>query len=204
MQTLDLYLSLNSPWSFLGMARLEEIARRHRAQVRVRPVDFGTIFPASGGLPLGKRAPQRQAYRLVELQRWSKHLDVPLTLHPAYFPAPEKLAARFVLAAELTGGRPFALAQAILAAVWQQERNIAEVGTLEALAEETGHHAVALSAKAYEPDTQFLYERLTQEALERGVFGAPSYVLADGEIFWGQDRLDFLERALAERAASAA
>lgn len=202
MPRIDLYISLNSPWSFLAMDRLAEIARRHRAQVAVKPVDFGTIFPATGGLPLPKRAPQRQAYRLVELTRWSAHLGVPLTLHPRHFPAPEKLAARFVLAAEATGGRPFALARAILAAVWQQERNIAEVGTLEALAAETGHHPVALAAKAYDPETGFRYEALTAEALERGVFGAPSFVTEDGEIFWGQDRLDFLDRKLAQEATA--
>jgi 2-hydroxychromene-2-carboxylate isomerase len=197
MQRIDFYLTLNSPWTFMGMSRLEEMAARHRVDVAVKPVDFGTIFPQSGGLPLPKRAPQRQAYRMMELKRWSARLGVPLNFQPAYFPAPEKLAARFVLAAEATGGRPFALAHAILAAVWQQERNIAEVGTLETLAAETGHHPPALAAKAYEPDTQFRYEALTAEALERGVFGAPSYVLPDGEIFWGQDRLDFLEEALA-------
>lgn len=204
MAPLDAYISLISPWSFFGMARLEEIARRHRTKVNVKPVDFGTVFPASGGLPLAKRAPQRQAYRMMELKRWSRHLGIPIAFEPRFFPAPEKLAARFVIAAELTGGRPLELAHAILAAVWQQERNIAEVGTLEMLAAETGHHPPALAAKAYEPDTQFRYEALTEEALERGVFGAPSYVLQDGEIFWGQDRLDFLERALAERATSAA
>lgn len=201
MQRIDYYLSLNSPWAFLGAARLEEMARRHRVDVRVKPIDFGTVFPASGGLPLPKRAPQRQAYRMMELKRWSAHLGIPLNLEPRHFPAPEKLAGRFVLAAEAVGGRPMALAHAILAAVWQQERNVAEVGTLEMLATETGHHAPALAAKAYEPDTQFRYEAITREAVERGVFGAPSYVLPDGEIFWGQDRLDFLERALEQGRA---
>ena len=204
MRRLDYYLSLRSPWAFLGAKRLEEIARRNRVKVAVKPVDFGTIFPASGGLPLPKRAPQRQAYRMMELKRWSAHLESPMVFEPRCLPVPEELAARFVIAAEAIGGDPLRLAHAILAAIWQEERNIAEVGTLEAIASETGHHANTLAAKAFDPETQVRYEALTQEALERGVFGAPSYVLEDGEIFWGQDRLDLLERALADRSQSAA
>lgn len=204
MRSLDYYLSLRSPWAFLGARRLEEIAQRHRVKVAVKSVDFGVIFPASGGLPLPKRAPQRQAYRMMELKRWSAHLEIPMVFEPRCLPVPEELAARFVIAAEATGGDPLRLAHAILAAIWQQERNVAEVGTLEAIASETGHHANTLAAKAFDPETQVRYEALTQEALERGVFGAPSYVLEDGEIFWGQDRLDLLERALADRSQSAA
>ena len=92
-KTIDFYLSLISPWTYLGSGRLEEIARAHGAQVRVKPVDYGAIFPKTGGLPLAKRAPERQAYRLVELQRWSKALGLPLNLHPKFFPAVEQLAA---------------------------------------------------------------------------------------------------------------
>ncbi|WP_208539138.1 2-hydroxychromene-2-carboxylate isomerase [Algihabitans albus] len=203
MRRLDYYLSLRSPWAFLGSHRLEQIAQRHRIKIAVKPVDFGVVFPASGGLPLPKRAPQRLAYRMMELKRWSAHLGVAMVFEPSCLPAPEGLAARFVIAAEATGGDPLQLAHAVLAAIWQQERNIAEVGTLEAIAAETGHNSGALAAKAFDPETQFRYEALTQEALERGVFGAPSYVLENGEIFWGQDRLEFLERALVGESQTA-
>lgn len=202
MRQLDYYLSLRSPWAFLGSQRLEQIARRQKVGVAVKPVDFSVIFPASGGLPLPKRAPQRQAYRMMELKRWSAHLGIKMVFEPRYQSAPEGLAARFVIASQAIGGDPLRLAHALLAAMWQQERNIAEVGTLEAIAAETGHHAATLAAKALHPDIQARYEALTQEALERGVFGAPSYVLADGEIFWGQDRLELLERALASESQS--
>ncbi len=192
---VDYYLSLNSPWTYLGGPRLAEMAKRHGAQVRVKPVSLGEIFPTTGGLPLPKRAPARQAYRLVELERWRGFLDMPLNLHPAFFPAPEALAAACVIAAGQSGGDPLRLSQAILRAVWAEEKNIAEEATLAELATASGHDAKALLAKAQEPEIAETYAGYTKEALESGVFGAPSYVF-NREVFWGQDRLDFLDRAL--------
>jgi len=89
---IDYYASLNSPWTHLGAQRLEALAARHRAEVRIFPVNFGVIFPASGGLPLPKRAPQRQAYRLMELERWRAHLGIPIHIKPRFFPANETQA----------------------------------------------------------------------------------------------------------------
>lgn len=194
-KVIDYYLSLISPWAYLGGPRLMEVARRHRAQVRVKPIALKTVFARTGGLPLPQRAPERQAYRLSELARWRAHLGMPLNLHPAYFPAPEESAACFVIAAAETGGDPMRLAQAILTAVWVEERNIADMGELERLARATGHHELTLASKALEPTTRAAYRALSEEAIGRGVFGSPSYLYRN-EVFWGQDRLDFLDRAL--------
>jgi len=195
-KSIDYYLSLISPYAYLGSARLEEIARQHRADVRVKPVNLGGIFPKTGGVPLAKRAPERQAYRLVELERWRTFLGVPLNLKPKYFPAVEQVAACMVIAAGRTGGDPLRLAHAMLRAVWAEERNIAETGTLQTIARETGHNEAHLMAAALDPETRSTYAALTEEAYALGVFGAPTYVV-NGELFWGQDRLDFVDRALA-------
>ena len=194
-KSIDYYLSLRSPWAYLGSVRLEEIAARHGAEVAVKPVDYGTIFPQTGGLPLPKRAPERQAYRLMELRRWRTRLNVPLNLEPKGFAVDEALAARLVIAAGDSGGDPLRLAHAVLRAVWTEERRIDDPATLKAIADETGHDGGALLALAERPETTAAYEALTQEALSRGVFGAPTYVYK-GELFWGQDRLDFLDEAL--------
>jgi 2-hydroxychromene-2-carboxylate isomerase len=187
---VDYYMAPSSPWTYLGHGRFGEIARRHGATVRVKPVDYGVIFPQSGGLPLPKRAPQRQAYRLVELKRWGEHLGVPINIQPKHFPVNATPACCLILGAPEAAR--FALAGALLAAVWIEEADIADPGTLARIAKPHGVADAAAAIKAGEP----LFGAMTEEALKRGVFGAPTYVFRD-ELFWGQDRLEFLDRALA-------
>ncbi len=195
-KTIDYYFTLTSPWTYLGSARFEEMAARHGAEIRVKPVNYGTVFPRTGGLPLPKRAPERQAYRLMELQRWRAYLDIPLNLHPKFFPSPDGDAACMVIAAEMSGGDPLRLAHAILRAVWVEDKDITDIPTLAEIAQASGHDGARLTAAAQEAETRAAYEASTEAAIARGVFGAPMYVYND-ELFWGQDRLDFLDRALA-------
>ncbi|MDP1912190.1 2-hydroxychromene-2-carboxylate isomerase [Brevundimonas sp.] len=195
--SIDYYLALQSPWTYLGHERFVRIAAAARAPVHVRPMDLGKVFPVSGGLPLPKRAPQRQAYRLVELQRFSAWLGLPLNLQPKFFPVSADDAARLVVAVDLADGAAAALQLSgrVLAAVWVQERDIASAATLAELLAECGLPAERLAA-SMSAEVLAHYERCTQQAIDAGVFGSPSYVV-EGEIFWGQDRLDFLERRLA-------
>jgi carboxymethylenebutenolidase len=195
-RTVDYYFAPQSPWAYLGHQRLADIVQRTGATVRVMPIDLGgKVFPISGGLPLGQRAPQRQAYRLVELQRFSQRLNVPLNLK--YFPVGGDDSARLIIATDLAQGAEAAMkiAGAILAACWAQERNMADDKVLAELLSEQGLPAKWMEA-SHSQAVQERYETYTQAAIDAGVFGAPSYVV-DGEIFWGQDRLDFVERALA-------
>ena len=197
-RTVDYYFAPQSPWAYLGHQRFADIAHHAGARIRVLPIDLGgKVFPISGGLPLGQRAPQRQAYRLVELQRFSRHLGAPLNLKPKFFPVGGDDAARLTIATDLALGAEAAMAisGAVLAACWAQERNIADEKVLAQLLSEQGLPA-ALLEQSHSQAVQERYEACTQEAIDAGVFGAPSYVI-DGEIFWGQDRLDFVERALA-------
>lgn len=193
---VDYYLAPQSPWTYLGHERFAAIAAQAGADVRVLPMDLGRIFPVSGGLPLAKRAPQRQAYRLVELARFSRHLGLPLNLHPKFFPVAGDDAARLIIAVDLHDGTAAAmkLAGAIMRGVWAQERNIADPETLGVLLAENGLDAARL-AQSREPEVQSRYDANTARATELGVFGAPTYVV-EGELFWGQDRLDFVQRAL--------
>ena len=195
-KTIDYYFSPTSPWSYLGHARFAQMLARSGAQVNVKPVDYGRIFPVSGGLPVKQRAPQRQAYRLIELRRWREHLGVPLNLEPKYFPYVADSASFMIIAADRQHGAQVAmrLAYGIMQACWAHERNCADAETLDQIAAAAGADRTAL--RAGEDEAKVAYEAYTQEAIERKVFGAPTYVL-DGEMFWGQDRLDFVERALA-------
>ena len=198
MPTIDYFLAPQSPWTYLGHERFIRVAADAGATVRVLPVDLGgKIFPVSGGLPLGQRPPQRQAYRLQELARWRDFLGLPLNVKPKFFPVPGDDAARLIVAVDLADGTAAAmrLTGAVLTAVWAQERDIARAATRTELLAECGLAAQrAEDAKA--PEVQATYERNTQQAIDASVFGAPSYVV-DGEIFWGQDRLELLQRRLA-------
>jgi len=195
---IDYYFATISPFMYLGHERFAAIAARHGATIAVKPINFGEVFPVSGGLPLSKRAPQRQAYRLVELERWSRHLDIPLNCQPRFFPVNGDLAASWILAAQEQGtGAAMALTGAIGRAIWAQERDVASESTLVAIAEELRLDPAALARRAATPEILACYKALTQEAIERKVFGAPTYIYRD-ELFWGQDRLDFLDRALAK------
>ena len=196
---LDYYASLNSPWTHLGAARIEGMAHAAGATMRIYPVDFGEIFAASGGLPLPKRAPQRQAYRLQELVRWRDHLGIPIQIKPKHFPSNEALSAGCVIAVrETIGDAPaIRLAHAVLKAVWQRELNPGEPETLGLLIKECGLDADAVLKLGAEPRWAAMREANTKAALERGVFGAPSYVIGE-DIFWGQDRLEFVQRRLAK------
>jgi 2-hydroxychromene-2-carboxylate isomerase len=193
--TIDYYFAPNSPWTYLGHQRFAEIVKAAGAKVNVLPVDLGgKVFPVSGGLPLAKRAPQRQAYRLVELRRYSEYLQQPMNLQPAYFPVNPDDAAKLIIAVDLADGTDAAmdLTGRILRAVWVEQRNIADAKDLAAILAEAGLPARRLD-DAMSQAVHERYELDSQRAIEAGVFGAPSYVI-DGEIFWGQDRLDFVQR----------
>ena len=202
--TIDYYFTPHSPWTYLGHARFTQIAREAGAAVRLLPVDLGGLFPVSGGLPLNKRAPQRQAYRLLELRRFGDWLGLPINVQPRFFPVSPDGAARLIIAVDEHDGTEPAMqiAGAALRAVWVEERNLADEAVLAALLDEQGLDARRLD----DAHTQAVHERYeldTRLAIEAGVFGAPSYVI-DGEIFWGQDRLGFVKRRLAALGAGRA
>ena len=196
--TVDYYFAPQSPWAYLGHQRFWDMARAAKAEIAVLPIDLGgRVFPNSGGLPLAKRAPQRLAYRLLELRRFSEHLNAPLHLEPQYFPVAGDEAAKLILAVAMHDGAEAAMAisGAVLRAVWAEQRNIANESVLSALLAEQGLPARRLE-DAHSQAANERYEAATAQALAAGVFGAPTYAIA-GELFWGQDRLGFVERRLA-------
>jgi 2-hydroxychromene-2-carboxylate isomerase len=195
----EYYFAPQSPWAYLGHARLEAMAKTHGVQVEPKPCDLGKIFPASGGVPLAQRSPQRQAHRLLELTRWSEYSQLPLNLHPQFFPVSGDTAARLIVAIRLAHGAEMALtvSGAILRAVWAEQKNIADAETLAGIAFDCDLDGKMLLKSSETTSVQAEYERYTDDALSANVFGSPWYVVG-GEGFWGQDRLDFVERAFAK------
>ena len=190
---VDYYHFLISPWSYLAIGRFNELKARTGITVDYLPIDVGSTFGDMGGVPPAKRHPSRQRFRMDELKRWSSYLDIPMNFTPAFFPADQTLAAGMLYAAQPE--QRAALSDAVLTACWRDEKDIANPDTLAELASECGCDATALSAAASEPANADKLMSVTRDAHAKDIFGSPTYAYGD-ELFWGQDRLDFLERAL--------
>lgn len=191
---IDYYLTTISPWTYLGSGRFRELVEKHDATVHVRVVDYGTIFPQTGGLPLPKRAPARLAYRMAELKRFRDYLGLDLVLEPDHFPSTTKLSAYCTIAAAEIGNREALTAtEALLAGLWAENRNMDDAAAVTKVLTSAGLDGAALVARAENEADHFdaVIKADTEKALEAGVFGAPSYVF-NGEVFWGQDRVDLL------------
>ena len=201
MTELSCYYSLSSPWAYFAGPKLQDIVRRHRVRLLLKPYDFQEIAPRTGGVPLRTRPEPRRTYHALELDRWRKYLGMPLQLTPKYYPADGKPAGWnkppgwMVIAAQERGLDAQCLSHALLRALWAEERDTADQKVCIAVAIENGMPGAELAAAEQSAPVQALYKAYGDEAERLGVFGAPTYVL-DGERFWGQDRLDFLDRAL--------
>lgn len=193
---IDYHYAVLSPFSYLGVPALREIVARHDAKLVYKPADFFEVFKGSGGVPVHERAPQRQAYRLIELERWAKFRAMKLNLNPKFFPADQTRASLMVLAALSLDRDPGDLNFAYQRAVWAEERDIADPATVVAIADENGFAGDDLYTLAQSDAIRAQYAANTQEAIDLNLFGPPSYI-HKGELFWGQDRLEFLDRALA-------
>lgn len=198
--TIDYYFSVLSDWAYFGGERLENLARRYGARINHMPVRLTEVYAGTGGVILQKRSKQRQDYRVVELERWRDRLGMPITLHPKFYPTDDTLAACTIIAASKEKCDAGRLTNLIHRAIWVEEQDVSDARTLQRLIGALGLDAERLLAVAGAPSTLQTLDRYTREAQQRGVFGSPFYFFGE-EIYWGQDRLDFLEEALA-RAAS--
>ena len=201
MIEVSCYYSLSSPWAYFAGPRLQDIVHRHHVRLLLKPFDFQEIVPRTGGVPLRTRPEPRRTYHALELDRWRKHLGMPLQLTPKHYPADgkpagwNKPAGWMVIVAQERGMDVQRLSHALLRALWAEERDTSDRRVRIAVANENGLPGEELAAAEQSAPVQALYKTYSDEAERLGVFGAPTYVL-EGERFWGQDRLDFLDRAL--------
>lgn len=197
-QLVTYWFAVQSPFVYLGHERTLELCRRHGATIDFKPFDIAKVFAATGGVPLSQRPQARKDYRLAELRRWSAYLKLPLHLNPKFFPVSGEPASKMILAAAAAHGEDAALklASACTSAVWAHEGNIADADSLCAIADAAGLPGRALLEASQRDEFAARYAANTEAAIASGVFGAPSFSY-NGELLWGQDRLDFLDRALA-------
>jgi len=193
---IDYYFSLVSPWAYIGHAPFMEIVRRHDLDVNYKPVFLGRVFAETGGLPLPQRHPARQRYRLLELQRWRDKRRLSFKINPKHWPFDVTLADRLVIAINAAKQDPDGFLRRAFAAVWEEERNLGDPLVLAELAEQAGLDSTSLIEMAQGSTAEAIYALNLENAVAGDVFGSPAYVL-DGEVFWGQDRLELLDDALA-------
>ncbi|MDB4238829.1 2-hydroxychromene-2-carboxylate isomerase [Alphaproteobacteria bacterium] len=197
MTTVDYFMSHGSPWSFLGHNQFIQIAKNYNVQVNMYPVNYGEIFPISGGLPVSKRPPQRQNIRLQELQRWSKFLKINLNAEPTYFPSKSMLPSLIIIASQIKKtNKDFEIANKIMNALWVEDLDIDDEYVLKSILEKMGLNSEDILLCANGEECLNNMQEYTKLAIQKGVFGAPTYII-DDQIYWGQDRLDFVEMHLA-------
>lgn len=192
---IDYYFSLSSPWAYIGHALFEDVARTHGCKINYKPVVLGELFAETGGLPLPKRHPVRQRYRMFELQRWREKRGLSFHLRPKHVPFDPKLGDGVVLAAIEAGLNPEPFMRRAFKSIWEEQLNLADPATVTAIANAAGLPADKLVARAASSDIAVAYEQNRQDAIATDVFGSPGFVL-DGEVFWGQDRIELLADAL--------
>lgn len=187
-------MSHGSPWTFLGHKKVNEISKQNNCELDIMPVNYGEIFPVSGGLPVHKRPLQRQKYRLQELKRWSEFLKIKLNPEPKHFPSRSLLPSKVIISVKILNFENVNdIAYAIMEGLWIKEMNIDDPKNLKKILTrfiKTADEVIDFSeSKQVEKEMN----EYTKEAIDLAVFGAPTYIL-DDQIYWGQDRLDFLER----------
>ena len=187
-------MSHGSPWTFLGHKKVHEISKKNNCELDIMPVNYGEIFPVSGGLPVHKRPLQRQKYRLQELKRWSEFLKIKLNPEPKHFPSRSILPSKVIISVKILNFENVNdIAYAIMEGLWIKELNIDDPKNLKKILTrfiKTADEVIDFSeSKQVEKEMN----KYTKEAIDLAVFGAPTYIL-DDQIYWGQDRLDFLER----------
>lgn len=197
--TIHYTFSFISLWTYLGSTRLLTLSHTHNARIIYHPVDLLHIFSLTGGLPVAQRSPQRQAYRLLEMQRWRRIRNLPINPHPKFYPADPSLAHRVLLAAISEDGHDSRavseFARKGCEAVWAREMDIADSSTVAAVANECGLDGERLLGRAEEAVFVEEEKRLTDEAVGKGLFGGPTYTYR-GEMFWGQDKLEMLDEVV--------
>ena len=193
---IEYYYALPSPFAYLGSSKFQSIAKKYNVEIIEKPCDLvGGIFVKTGGIPVPQRSPQRQKYRLDEIKRWSEFLNIRINIKPKFFPPKNPhLPAKFTIAANLLGTKVL-FGHELLKQLWSEEKDISDEKNIEIISNIFKIDFKELSVLAKSEKVSKIYLDNTEEAVEKNVFGAPTYIF-NNELFWGQDRLEFLERAL--------
>ncbi len=193
---LKYYYSVASPFAYLAVDRFIDLVNKKNITVDEKPFDLvGKVFPNTGGVPVPKRHPSRLKYRLVEINRVAKKFNVQINPQPKFFPPQDPhTPAKFAIAA-IKDGNKLTFGKECLKILWAKEKDISLEATLKEICSNLTLDFDKLKELANSSEINAIYEKNSNDAIEENVFGAPTYIYND-EIFWGQDRLEYLEDAL--------
>ena len=192
---IDFYFSFISLYTYIGFKAFEDLVKKFDLEVTYKPIDLHAIFSVSGGLPVTKRPPQRQAYRFVEMQRWAITRNIPLVLKPKYHPSDPVIGHRMLIAAIAKNLDVQKFIGNSLKILWVDDLDITDSKVMVDVANKSGLDGEQLLKDSASPEIDAEVNRLTEEAVKRQVFGTPFFFYRD-EPFWGQDRLELLEDAI--------
>ncbi|HLI80777.1 MAG TPA: 2-hydroxychromene-2-carboxylate isomerase [Candidatus Binataceae bacterium] len=205
MKTVDFFFDYSSTNSYFAAFMLPEICRKHDALVNWLPIHSAALFRGTG-FDVMAMTPRKARYLWRDHQRYAEFTGLPFR-KPSRFPIKTSAALRATLMMPgLAGENPDnytasvmgEFAQAVMRAYWERDVDIADIAALGSIGETIGIKSERLSAAANSADARARLAKVTEDAIARGVFGAPMFFL-DGEMFWGKDRLDFVERLLTRR-----
>jgi 2-hydroxychromene-2-carboxylate isomerase len=192
---IDFYFSFISLYTYIGYAAFKELVEKYDLEVTYKPIDLHAVFSVSGGLPVSKRPPQRQAYRFVEMQRWALSRNIPLLLKPKHHPSDPVIGHRMLIAAMSKNLDIQDFIGNSLKILWVDDLDIKDSKVMVDVANKSGLDGEQLLKDSASQEIDNEVNRLTEEAVKRQVFGTPFFFYRD-EPFWGQDRLDLLEDAI--------
>ena len=192
---IDFYFSFISLYTYIGYEAFEALVKKYDLEVIHKPIGLHVIFSVSGGLPVSKRPPQRQAYRFVEMQRWAIIRNIPLVLKPKHHPSDPVIGHRMLIAAMAQNLDVRTFIRNSLKILWVDDLDIKDSKVMVEVANKSGLDGEQLLKDSASLAIDAEVNRLTAEAAERQVFGTPFFFYRD-EPFWGQDRLDLLEDAI--------
>jgi 2-hydroxychromene-2-carboxylate isomerase len=193
-RSIDFYFDVGSPAAYLAWTQLPRIAAEARAELDYRPMLLGGVFQATGNQsPM--TVPAKGRYMLDDLARYAARYKVPFRHNP-FFPINTLTLMRVATGLQMREPARFVpYVDALYRAIWVDARNMNDPATVAGVLQQAGFDPAAVMALAADPQVKERLKTLTQEAVDRGVFGAPTFFL-DGQMYWGQDRLDFIQHAL--------
>ncbi|MGN7101129.1 2-hydroxychromene-2-carboxylate isomerase [Ralstonia holmesii] len=195
MKQVEFFFDVGSPYSYLAYHQLPKIAQAKGADIVWRPMLLGGVFQATGNSSPAT-IPAKGRYSNVDLERWAKHFGVPIQQNP-HFPINTLQLMRGAVGMQLRSDAEFhRYLAAIFSAMFEHPRNLSDLQELAAVLEAAGISPALMLELVQDDRIKQTLRKTTEEAVARGVFGAPTFFVGD-EMFWGQDRLHFVEAALA-------